>query len=172
MQEPFSETFRVLERHKIRLTKDVYSRIPFFAKKTPETVKAVAVPGRYGGIQIIFEDASLTNLLRRIETHVQNGQATEQTAVKNWTLLARYLSNVWTLTFSFHDGRYTMVLPRVARDLGLVSKNEGEDVLVFVCGQIFEIWRPDAWVALTTNTGLKIDQLRDDLPDSDAENPK
>src|SRR6266576_259557 len=61
MQEPFSETFRVLERHKIRLTKDVYSRIPFFAKKTPETVKAVAVPGRYGGIQIIFEDASLTN---------------------------------------------------------------------------------------------------------------
>src|SRR5262249_32787310 len=113
------------------------------------------------GIQIIFDDASLTDLRKQLETLVQNGQATEQAVGENWTLLARYVSNVWPLTFSFHDGRYTMVLPSVARALGLVSKNEGEDVLVFVCGQIFEIWRLEVWVALTTNTRMKIDQLRD-----------
>lgn len=164
--ELFSDTLQVLERHKIRLTKDICVKVPFLAKKPQETVTAMAIPGRFGGIQIISDDNSMADLRRQIRELIQDGEASEDAAGKNWTLLARYVANIWSITFSFYDGRYTLVLPSAARELGLVPKNEGDNVLVFVCGEIFEIWRPEAWMSLTNNTGFKLDQLRDDLPDS------
>jgi len=98
---------------------------------------------------------------------VRNGGATAERAGENWSLLARYLANVWDMTFSLYENRYTVVLPSVARDLGLVPKNQGEEVIVFICGEIFEIWRPDAWIALQTRTRPRVGLLEEELKNSD-----
>ena len=73
------------------------------------------------------------------------------------------------MTFSFYEKRYTVVLPSVARDIGLVPKSQSENVIIFVCGEIFEIWSPDAWVALSNSTRLKVGLLEEDLQESEAE---
>lgn len=166
MNEPFSATVRVLERHKIRLSKDIYCQIPFLAEKTPETIQAVAMAGPFGGIQVIFQDSMFAASRNRIQALIKKGQATADAATENWMLLARYLSNTWPLTLSFHDRRYTLVLPNTARELGLVPKNEGEEALVFVCGNVLEIWRPQAWINLIQDTRAKLARLEEDLADS------
>jgi hypothetical protein len=165
MSEPFSTTVRVLERHKIRFTKEVYSRIPFLAGKTPETVSSLAIPGPFGGIQIIFAESLSAPSRSKIRALVKSGQAAASAADKPWMLLARYISNEWPLTLSFHDGRYTLVLPSTARDLGLVPTKEGEDALLFVCGEVLEIWSPQAWLTATGNARLRLTELIEGTPD-------
>jgi hypothetical protein len=157
-----------LERHKIRLPNEISSRIPSLAKAN-KSVTAAAVPGPFGGIQIIFGEPPLAKLRNQIDLLVRHGKATPERAGENWALLARYVSNVWEMTFSFYEKRYTVVLPSVARDIGLVPKSQSENVIIFVCGEIFEIWSPDAWVALSNSTRLKVGLLEEDLQESEAE---
>jgi len=166
--EAFSTTFQILERHKIRLPHQAATRIQSLAKGEKK-VTATATPGAIGGIQIIFGEPPLANLRNRIDTLVRRGEATPERAGENWVLLARYVSNIWEMTFSLYQGIYTAVLPSVAREIGLVPKNQGEEVIIFICGQIFEIWRPDAWIALRASTVPRLTLLEEDLPDSASE---
>ncbi len=135
-------TALVLERHKIRIPEKVAAALPTLASREKKA-RALAVPGHYGGVQILFGEPPLAKAREHIEKRLAKGRAKEEQASEEWTLLARYLSNLWEITFSLDRDRYTMVLPMVARDIGLIPKTEGEEVLIFVCGAIFEIWNPD-----------------------------
>lgn len=166
MNEPFSATVRVLERHKIRLPKDIFSQIPALAEKPPATLRSVAVPGPFGGIQILPGESWSTPARTRVLEQIKSAQATADAADKHWMLLARYFSNMWPVTLSFYGNRYTLVLPDTPRHLGLVPRNEGEYALVFACGAVLEVWRPDAWLALAADTRSKLTQVEEDLTDS------
>jgi hypothetical protein len=166
-QAPFTTTLEVLERHKLRLPLEVYGRIPFLAS-APQKQTATAVPGQFGGIQVIAGELPLARLRTRLVTLSDNGKATAERAGEAWTLLARYVSNAWDVTFSFYENRYTAVLPSVARDLGLVPK-KGQEALIFIYGDIFEIWRTDAWNALNGSMGPRIELLEADLEETGAD---
>jgi hypothetical protein len=163
--EPFTTTVKILERHKIRLPQEVHSRIPLLSK-SDKTVTAVAIPGHFGGIQIVFGELPLAEARARIGSLARSGKITAADAQKDWTLLSRYFSNAWNLTFSFYDDRYTVVLPSVARDIGILPKNEGESVVIFLCGEIFELWRTDEWDTLRDSVKLRLGSLEEDLPAS------
>src|SRR5262245_35393589 len=89
----FITTFHVLERHKIRLPADLCLRLPALAQ-TLESVPALAIPGIFGGIQILFGDAPFLQQQKRVDGLVRRGMATEANAGKDWTLLARLSANV------------------------------------------------------------------------------
>lgn len=163
----FSTTLRRLERHKVRFPKDIFSRIPILAKEPSQSVIAIAIPGHFGGMQIIANDPQLTAWQNQVGNLVRNDRPEPMEAGNRWTTLARFLSNAWEMTFSFNAGRYTAVLPKVARDLGLAPKNEGDEVVVFSCGQIFEIWAPEAWITANRHARSKLAELAEELPDSE-----
>ena len=159
--QSFSTTLQILERHKIRIPEELYHRNSELSKAAKVT--ATAIPGPFGGIQILFGGQPLAELQSRIYALASQGKATAESAGNEWTLLARLLTNAWTATFSFHQKAFTLVLPSEARGLGLVPKNQGEEVLIFFYGEILEIWHPDAWNALSMRSRSKIRMLEQEL---------
>jgi hypothetical protein len=165
LHAPFTTTTQILERCKIHLSHEARSHVPFLSK-AKGTVAAIAVPGEFGGIQIFFEALPLPDMRQRIEDLARNEKVKAETASEEWTLLARYLSNAWEVTFSLYKNRYTVVLPRAARGLGLIP-SEGE-VLLFTYGNIFEIWKPGDWNAVQLKIRERIELLAEDVTDTQS----
>jgi hypothetical protein len=61
--------------------------------------------------------------------------------------LARYLATTWTIrcTFEAKGNRFTLVLPKEPRDLGILP-SENNFAVIFNTGHILEIWSAPAWV--------------------------
>jgi hypothetical protein len=170
LQQPVTAACQVLERHKVRLPNEVSHQIPQL-KGANKSVAAWAVPGEFGGIQIVFSELPNSGLRARIEHLIRRGDTKASEAKENWTLIARSLSNAWGMTFSLYGKTFTAVLPDVARALRLVPEKLGDHVIIFICGDIFEIWHPDQWLAVNKDTKSRMDLIETDLQEVEAKNP-
>ena len=106
------------------------------------TVERVALPGPRGGIILTAPETVLAEL-----EELEPRELGEEDALNKLGDQARRLSMRWTVTFSYEaakGGRYSITLPLGARQFGFLPQ-AGEEVVVFVSGEIFEVWALVEW---------------------------
>lgn len=152
-------------RGRIRLTKEIAEAILWLSREN-ETA-CVAFIGVHGQLQIAPEALArivgdkLTAALR--ETPARVDEANDE-----WTEFARYAASRWPMTISRdpNRARWELVLPSEVRAIGVV---EAETFAVlFVCGNIFEVWKKEEWAAHAKLLRAKFDHLTEVAEDEIA----
>ncbi len=71
---------------------------------------------------------------------------------------ARHAAASWQVTMLSERSRWSFDLPKEARDLGLVPDSGGK-AIVFVVGEILEVWTVPDWLTYIRRVGTDIGQL-------------
>ena len=131
-------TRRVETQHRVRLGKDACDSVPWLKPVDDFSVACIARIGPVGQMQV-FPRASDDPTWEAFRASLTASPAVVDDIGAPWLDVARYLAGTWHVTWTFESGRFTMVLPKEARDLGIVT-GESSVVVVFSTGLILEIW--------------------------------
>jgi len=135
---PFARVYTVQTGNRLRIDKALEGLVPWLSGGK---VERVALRGPRGGI-ILTAPERLEAELEELEPR----ELSEEDAANKLGDQARRLSMRWTVTFSYEPakGRYSITLPQGARLFGFLPEI-GEEVVVFVSGEIFEVWNLAEW---------------------------
>jgi hypothetical protein len=136
---PFARVYKVQSGNRLRIDKALDGLVPWLGDGK---VERVALPGPKGGI-ILTAPETVQAELEELEPR----ELAEEDAANKLGDQARRLSMRWTVTFSYEPakgGRYSITLPQGARQCGFLPE-VGEEVVVFVSGEIFEVWDRNEW---------------------------
>jgi DNA-binding transcriptional regulator/RsmH inhibitor MraZ len=126
--------------NRVRLPPETADFIPWLKESSR---KAIMSPGLHGGVQLFHDNSLVDNGIRQIVSKLVDSQPKADEAGTEWMRLIR--SQITQCEVEFSEDRYGIVLPREFRQMSLLP-NQGETAVVFVFGEVLEIWRADRWV--------------------------
>jgi hypothetical protein len=149
MQEPAKTYVLKLEtQFRIRLSKEVADDVSWLQKAGNSTdnssISCFATFGPFKQLHLLpNRDEPYFKKIREALTTLP-AKATE--IAELWMEGVRDFAAAWPVVCSFESKakRFTIVLPKEARDLGIIPP-ETETLVVLVAGEIFEIWPSDKW---------------------------
>ena len=154
---PIVRTYTVGD-NRIRLeSEQLEALVPWLDGKS---VTRTAVPGPRGGV-IVLPPETVGDAVDRLEP----GSLTAGAAATRRADHARFLGMRWPVTFSFEQKarRYTVGLPEGARQLGLLPSEDDQLVVLFISGDIFEIWDRDDWLEHVRSLALTVAAVTEEL---------
>lgn len=165
---PFQIWVLTVERqHRIRLSEDAVTAIPWLNPK--QTTNGLGFMGAFGQLQIAPEPME-TAFAQQLTAALESAPADASEASAPWMDFARFAATRWPITFVCEQGRkrMTFVLPKEARDLGLVP-GSGSSAVVFVSGNVVEVWKGPDWVAHLRQLRRELDAVTDNAADALAQ---
>jgi len=151
-----SISLKVVGGQRIRIPKSFAQELKWLANQR-DNVTAKVILGNIGGVQIAPSFEWLERF-ERLSGSDSNSQAT--------MALKRYADSVLTITFQNEKDRFTLGMPKIFRDLGVLPsfserKNIDPDsnVILWTNGSILEIWRTLAWLNHLKDVGLNSDEF-------------
>jgi hypothetical protein len=153
-------------RHRIRLGKHAAEHLPWLKASEGFGIDFVSRVGPTGQLHLSLKDREET-LLQKVKASLDASPVGSDIIDPRIDVL-RYEATKWVIpcTFEAKSTRFTLVLPREARDLGLVP-NENGIAVIFSTGDILEIWPAGKWVEHVTKisanlshfTALALDEI-------------
>jgi DNA-binding transcriptional regulator/RsmH inhibitor MraZ len=154
----------VHKQHRIRLEGAVFEAIRWLqADATSDGILSI---GATGQLQLSKEPLYSAALHRKITSGLEASPLTATESADRLSSLVRFMASNWPVTLSVESARQrvTFVIPKAPRDLG-IAPQIGESVVVFVSGDIVEIWKRDHWLAYAAATRQRLTELADHAVD-------
>ncbi|HWY50678.1 MAG TPA: hypothetical protein VNW72_04270 [Chthoniobacterales bacterium] len=154
---------QVEEKHRLRITEDIVATVRWL--NISHTSDCLAWIGSLGQLQIgpaSFEK----DLEDQLNTELRKTPAQAREASSEWVAAARLAASKWNvkITAEPQRKRMSLVLPKEARDLGVVP-SVGSHAGIFTAGDIFEIWKSEQWVEHVRLTRQRFRDMTDSLSD-------
>jgi hypothetical protein len=143
---PFRSWPKLIDaQFRIRIGMEIAPLVSWLPTSEGVQVTCFGFPGALGQLQLAKErpDRSFTEEFASI---LAKSLPRSEEAASRWIQFARLASAVWEMSCNFETvaRRFTLVLPRAARELGILP--ESGPVVVFALGDILEVWRTDLWL--------------------------
>ena len=131
---------------RIRLDAELVKFVPWLDPAKNRDLACIAQTGPEGELQIL-QNIPHGELLSGISKSLAQVAADASEASASWLRFARVIATQWPLTCSYDrkNKRFTIVLPKEARDLGL-APSAGSTAVIFAAGGLLEIWRASTWL--------------------------
>jgi hypothetical protein len=153
------------KQHRIRLEGAVFEAIRWLQANAPtEGVISIGVAGQ---LQLSREPLYSAALHQKLTAELTASPLAVAESADRVASLVRFMAATWPVTLSVEPlrERVTFVIPKAPRDLGIVPAI-GESIIVFVTGDIVEMWKRDHWLAYIAATRQRLADLADNaIPD-------
>ncbi len=150
---------RVGTQHRIRLHGEAAETVKWLKGKAGFAIDCIARLGPAAQLQILPKDREEA-AKHKLNSSLKAAPPNVDEIAAPWTELARYFATGWTIPCSFEEksNRFTFVLPKEARDLGIVP-GENEVVAIFSTGEILEVWPAREWTQHVAKISSNLNQI-------------
>ena len=161
---------KVEAQNRVRLPRDVVAAVSWL-REASASVECLAITlGSSGGLLICPETAMPRHL--EVLTKLQDRPITVGDTTSRIVECARMIATRWNVVVSWEKRRFSLALPRGARDLK-VAPSTGQTAFVFAAGEILEVWPGEEWVRhvrpLAARMWHVLDEALEDLVNDSGE---
>jgi hypothetical protein len=145
-------------QHRVRVGSELAELLPWVNPDSESQTNCFGFLGAYGQLQIA--PALPGALLRtKIDDSLSERAAKPEESSMEWARFARFTATAWPLVISFEKAanRFSLVLPKEPRDMGLVPSN-GQIVVVAIRGML-ELWMPEKLISHVQATSSTIETV-------------
>jgi hypothetical protein len=158
----------VHEKHRIRLEGEPLAAIRWLNATSP--ADGFASIGAWRQVQISAEPLYGTAIEKSLAARLAKSPLSAKKSVGSVIELLRFMAVTWAIKFSAEPSRQRLsfVIPKPLRDLEVLPV-VGQPVVIFVSGNIVEIWGRENWLDYIAQVRRRLDQLVDDASDPSEE---
>jgi hypothetical protein len=144
-------------QYRIRLTKEAAGVVHWMQAADGFSIECIARLGPSGQLLLLPEERQRA-ALDKLSASLEAAPARLEDVSAAWLDLIRYAATGWRVSCSFEakGSRFSLVLPKEARDLGIVP-SQNDVVVLFCTGEILEIWPGARWVQHVSKISSTLD---------------
>lgn len=135
----------IQEQYRVRIGGEIAEVVPWLKAEKGFKATCGGFIGAAGQFQIAIRSLG-SEVVASLEASLRATPAHAEESSSSWARFARFTSMTWELTCSFEEGtgRFSLVLPKEPRDLGILP--ESGQIVVFAAGAVVELWKPAEWL--------------------------
>lgn len=150
---------QVATQNRVRLPREVSKYIAGLEPEDGRKLDFLGRIGPFGQLHLVLQDPC-ADAAHELDSAFARVPPKAADISSKGLELARFFATSWLVPCSFESAgnRFTFVLPKEARDLGVLP-NEGGVIAIFSAGQILEFWTAHAWVQHVSKSASNLGDL-------------